>query len=188
MFFAHLRAADGQAAQTAVVDELCREMPFRTFKRAACAGQIQRLFFPPRPGACFHPRADGFGIARRERQRRLCDDHIRVHQRAVAIGKIQTVGGIRDAPAVGKMDALDLRDDLRQFCAVSACIHQHAAADCAGNAAEFRQPAKPFVPRKRRDGCQRRARFDDQAVALAPDGVHSPGDAQHQPADAAIPH
>ena len=51
VFFAHLRAADGQAAQTAVVDELCREMPFRTFKRAACAGQIQRLFFPPRAPA-----------------------------------------------------------------------------------------------------------------------------------------
>ena len=60
VLLADLRAADGEAAQAAVVDELGGEMPLRALKRAACAGQRERLLLPARFGTFLHPRADGF--------------------------------------------------------------------------------------------------------------------------------
>ena len=47
VLLADLRAADGEAAQAAVVDELGGEMPLRALKRAARAGQRERLLLPP---------------------------------------------------------------------------------------------------------------------------------------------
>ena len=106
----------------------------------------------------------------------------------MAVGEIQPVGGINDAPAIRQGDALRLRDELGELRAVSARVHQHAAADGAGDAAQLGHAGKPLVPREGGDGGQRRARLHEQAVALAADGVQAAGDAQHQPADAAVAH
>lgn len=129
------------------------------------------------------------GSPGRERQRRLCDDHIRVHQRAVAIGKIQTVGGVRDAPAVGQggcpRPARRPETVLRRKRLHSSARRRRLCRECrrVPPARKALRPAQtprrmPATRPLRRSGGRPRAR-----MAFIPPATRSTS-----PADAAIPH
>ena len=164
MLFRHLSAAHGVALYAGLVNERRSVAAHGALECAACRGQVERLIFASLFVHLMHSRRYRLGVilCKLEHGAGYCAVDLR--KAALTVAEAAVLVFHLAQRLIGEVVHDDRLHNILHLAAVSARIHQNAAADGARDAACKLKTGKSVRLRKLRKPCKRYARFGVDGV------------------------